>query len=146
VPLAAWFRRKGATVVLVPAERSADLRAYYAKHTKSDRLDSVLLARLPMLHPEGLHPECGLGPGDPLRRATKMHSTLVKRRTTSLARLDALLEVLGPDWHAALRGDLAKKTPLKFLAAGYADPHALKRIGRAPAGQVRLPTLPRRLG
>jgi transposase len=131
VPLAAWLRRKGATVVLVSAERSSDLRAYYAKHTKSDRLDSVLLARLPMLHPEGLHPERGLGPGDPLRRATKMHSTLVKRRTTSLARLDALLEILGPGWHAALRGDLANKTPLQFVAAGYADPHTLRRIGRA---------------
>jgi transposase len=131
VPLAAWLRRKGATVVLVSAERSADLRAYYAKHTKSDRLDSVLLARLPMLHPEGLHAERGLGPGDALRRATKMHSTLVKRRTTSLARLDALLEILGPGWHAALRGDLANKTPLRILAAGYADPHTLKRVGRA---------------
>lgn len=41
VALASWFRRHGATVVLVPPERSADLRAYYAKHTKSDRLDSV---------------------------------------------------------------------------------------------------------
>ena len=131
VPLAAWFRRQGAKVVLVSAEQSADLRAYYAKHTKSDRLDSVLLARLPMLHPEGLHPERGLGPGDPLRRATKMHSTLVKRRTTSLARIDALLEILGPDWRAALSGDLANKTPLRFLAAGYADPHTVKRLGRA---------------
>lgn len=131
VPLAAWFRRHGAHVVLVSAERSADLRAYYAKHTKSDRLDSILLARLPMLHPEGLHPERGLGPGDALRRATKLHSTLVKRRTTSLARLDALLELLGPDWHAALSGDLANKTPLRFLAAGYADPHTVKRLGRS---------------
>lgn len=131
VPLAAWFRRQGANVVLVSAEQSADLRAYYAKHTKSDRLDSVLLARLPMLHPEGLHRERGLGPGDPLRRATKLHSTLVKRKTTSLARLDALLEILGPDWHVALSGDLANKTPLRFLAAGYADPHTVKRIGRA---------------
>ena len=34
VPLAAWFRRRGASVVLVPPERSADLRRYYAKHTK----------------------------------------------------------------------------------------------------------------
>ena len=131
VPLAAWFRRQGANVVLVSAERSADLRTYYAKHTKSDRLDSVLLARLPMLHPEGLHHERGLGPGDPLRRATKMHSTLVKRRTTCLARLDALLEILGPQWHAAFSADLANKTPLQFLAAGYADPHTVKRLGRA---------------
>jgi Transposase IS116/IS110/IS902 family len=114
-----------------PAERSADLRAYYAKHTKSDRLDSVLLARLPLLHPEGLHGERGLGPGDPLRRATKMHSTLVKRRTTSLARLDALLEILGPDWHAAFAADLSNNTPLRFLAAGYADPHTARRLGRA---------------
>lgn len=131
VPLAAWFRRQGAKVVLVSAERSADLRAYYAKHTKSDRLDSVLLARLPMLHPEGLHPERGLGPGDPLRRATKLHSTLVKRRTTSLARLDALLEILGPHWHAAFSGDLSNKTPMRFLAAGYADPHTVRRLGHA---------------
>jgi transposase len=76
VPLAAWFRRRGAGVVLVPPERSADLRRYYAKHTKSDRLDSQLLARLPMLHPDGLYAEQGLGPGDALKRAAKLHSTL----------------------------------------------------------------------
>ncbi len=131
VALAAWFRRQGATVVLVPPERAADLRAYYAKHTKSDRLDSRLLARLPLLHPDGLHPERGLGPGDALRRATKLHSTLVLRRSKSLARLDALLEILGPGWHEVFQGDLANKTPLRFLAAGYADPDTVRRLGRA---------------
>jgi transposase len=50
VPLASSFGRRGAQVALVPPERSADL-PYYAKHTKSDRLDSQLLARLPMLAP-----------------------------------------------------------------------------------------------
>ena len=69
---------------------------YYAKHTKSDRLDSQLLARLPMLHPDGLYAEHGLGPGDALKRAAKLHSTLTHRRSQSLARLDALLEILGP--------------------------------------------------
>ena len=130
VPLAAWFRRRGAGVVLVPPERSADLRRYYAKHTKSDRLDSQLLARLPMLHPDGLYAEHGLGPGDALKRAAKLHSTLTHRRSQSLARLDALLEILGPGWHAAIGADLANRTPLKFLAAGYADPHVVKRLGR----------------
>jgi transposase len=139
VALAAWFRRRGATVVLVPPERAADLRAYYAKHTKSDRLDSRLLARLPLLHPDGLHPERGLGPGDALRRATKLHSTLVLRRGKSLARLDALLEILGPGWHEAFRGDLANKTPLRFLAAGYADPDTVRRLGRARLGRFGSP-------
>lgn len=130
VPLAAWFRRRGARVVLVPPERSADLRNYYAKHAKSDRLDSRLLARLPMLHPDGLHAEPGLGPGDALKRAAKLHSTLTHRRTQSLARLDAQLELLGPAWHAAIGADLGSRTVLKFLAAGYADPHVVRRLGR----------------
>ena len=131
VPLAAWFRRRGATVVLVPPERSADLRKYYAKHSKSDRLDSRLLARLPRLHPDGLHAERGLGPGDALKRAAKLHSTLTHRRSQSLARLDALLEILGPAWHSAIGQDMTNRTPLKFLAAGYADPHVVKRLGRS---------------
>jgi hypothetical protein len=141
VPLAAWFRRRGAAVVLVPPERSADLRAYYRKHTKTDRLDSQLLARLPLLHPEGLHAEQGLGPGDALRRTTKLRSTLVKRRTATLARLEALLEILRPGWAPALGGDLANKTPLRFLAAGYADPYTVKRLGAARLARFLLPAL-----
>src|SRR5919201_1098925 len=129
VPLAAWFRRRGATVVLVPAEQSADLRAYYAKHTKTDRLDAELLARLPLLHPDGLHPETTNGPGDPLKRAVKLRSGLVRRRTSCMQRLDALLELLGPDWVAALGSDMTQ-TAFKFLT-GWANPHQVKRLGRA---------------
>jgi transposase len=132
VPLAAWFRRRGATVVLVPAEQSADLRAYYAKHTKTDRLDAELLARLPLLPPDGLHPETTNGPGDPLKRAVKLRSGLVRRRTACMQRLDALLEILGPDWVAALGSDMTQ-TAFKFLA-GWANPHQVKRLG--PAGPL----------
>jgi transposase len=53
VPLAAWLQARGATVWLVAPEQSADLRDYYNKHTKTDRLDSRILARLPLLHPDG---------------------------------------------------------------------------------------------
>jgi transposase len=131
VPLAAWFRRRGATVIMVPPEQSADLRDYYFKHAKSDRLDSRMLARLPLLHPEGLRPAEGLGPADALRRATKLRAGLVKRRNVIVARLDSYLELLGPAWHAAFDGDLANITPLRLLAAGYADPHTVRRLGRA---------------
>lgn len=89
VPLAAWFRRRGATVILVPPEQSADLREYYSKHVKSDRLDSRMLARLPLLHPDGLRPAAGLGPADALRRASRLRASLVKRRTVIVARLDS---------------------------------------------------------
>lgn len=130
VALAAWFRCRGATVVMVPPEQSADLRAYYSKHAKTDRLDSKLLARLPLLHPEGLHHEEALGPGEPLKRAVKIRSGLVHRRTASMARLDALLEVMGPAWVAALGSDM-NLTALRFLARYAAHPAKVKRLGRA---------------
>ena len=81
---------------MVPPEQSADLRDYFNKHAKSDRLDSKMLARLPLLHPEGVAIEAGNGPADALKRAVKIRSGLVHRRTTSMQRLDSLLELMGP--------------------------------------------------
>lgn len=131
VPLAAWFRRHGAKVIVIPTEQSADLRDYYSKHNKSDRLDSRILARVPLLHPEGLRPSEGLGPGESIRRATRLRSSLVKRRSTIVARLDSYLELLGPGWHDCFKADLVRNTALQLLAAGYADPYTLRRLGKA---------------
>lgn len=41
------------------------------------------------------------------------------------------MEILGPEWHQAFKADLGNRTPLRFLAAGYADPHTVRRLGRA---------------
>jgi transposase len=129
IVIAEWFRRRGATVVMVPTTQSADLRRYYSKHTKNDRIDSALLARLPLLHPDGLRPYSGQGPADPLRRLTKQRSTMVKRRTAVYARLDSLIELLGPAWYAVL-GSNYGNAALEFLAR-YADPHAVIRLGQS---------------
>ena len=129
IVLASWFRRHGAKVVMVPTTQSADLRAYYSKHAKNDRLDSALLARLPLLHPEGLREFTGDGPADPLRRIVKQRSSIVKRRTAVYQRLDAQVELLGPAWYDVL-GSGYGKTALALLTR-YADPHALLRLGHA---------------
>ena len=129
VPLAAWFRRRGAMVVMVPPEQAADLRAYYNKHAKTDRLDSRVLARLPLLHPEGLHREDTLGPGEALKRAVKIRSGLVHRRTASMSRLDALLEIMSPAWVVALGSDMCL-TALRFLTR-YGHPAKVKKLGKA---------------
>jgi transposase len=129
VPVASWLRRRGAKVAMVPTTQSADLRAYYSKHTKNDHLDSKLLARLPLLHPEGLREHTGDGPAEPLRRIVKIRSSIVKRRTAVFQRLDAQLELLGPAWYDAL-GSNYGKAALAVLAR-YADPTALVRLGQA---------------
>lgn len=129
VPVASWLRRRGAKVSMVPTTQSADLRAYYSKHTKNDHLDSKLLARLPLLHPEGLREHTGDGPAEPLRRAVKVRASMVKRRTAVFQRLDAQLELLGPAWYDAL-GSNYGKAALAVLAR-YADPTSLIRLGQA---------------
>jgi transposase len=128
VPLAAWLRARGAKVVLVAPEQSADLRNYYNKHTKTDRLDSRVLARLPLLHPEGLDPANGPTPAEPLRRAVRRRSALVKARTAAFGRIDALVELLGAAWADVLGSGEYSKTALVILER-YADPRALRRLG-----------------
>ncbi|MCE5290287.1 MAG: IS110 family transposase [Nocardiaceae bacterium] len=129
IVLAQWFRRRGARVVMVPTTQSADLRKYYSKHAKTDKLDSEILAKLPLLHPEGLREFTGPGSSDPLRRLTKQRSSIVKRRTAVLLRIDALLELLGPAWYAALH-ERYGTAALAFLAR-YADPNMVVRLGRS---------------
>jgi transposase len=127
-PLAAWLHGRGAKIVVVPPEQSADLRDYYAKHTKNDRLDSRVLARLPLLHPEGLTEIDGFGPADPLKRAVRRRSKLVERRTACFHRIDCLVELLGPVWADVLGTGQHTKTALAVLER-YANPHKLLRLG-----------------
>lgn len=129
IVVAHWFRARGARVVMVPTTQSADLRRYYSRHAKNDRLDSEILAKLPLLHPEGLREFTGAGSADPLRRLTKQRSTMVKRRTAVYSRLDALIELLGPAWYEVLGSDYGMAA-LAFLSR-YADPNAVLRLGQA---------------
>ncbi len=56
LPLASYFIQRGVTVYLVNTQQVADLRRFYKKHTKSDRIDCRVLARLPWVNPDTLHP------------------------------------------------------------------------------------------
>lgn len=135
VPLAAWLEAHGAEVILVSPERSADLRDYYNKHTKTDRLDSRILARLPLLHPEGLTAHDGPTPTDPFRRAVRRRSKLVKARVACWQRIDALIELLGPGYLTALHTDGYTKTALEVLSR-FSDPHELRRYGLRPLSDL----------
>lgn len=59
----AWFpvavylaQQEGVTVYLINSQQVADLRRFYKRHAKSDRIDARVLARLPLVNPECLHP------------------------------------------------------------------------------------------
>jgi len=55
-PIAAYFARQpGIRLYLVNTQQVADLRRFYKRHAKSDRIDARLLARLPLINGEQLH-------------------------------------------------------------------------------------------
>ena len=130
VPLAAWLQAKGARVSVVPPEQSADLRDYYSKHAKTDRLDSKMLARMPMHHPEGLRTIDDLGPAEPLKRAVRQRDSIVHRRQACAGRLDALMELMGPHWVGIFGKASYNRTAVAVLEK-YANPYALRKLGRS---------------
>ena len=54
-PIAVFFARHGVPIYLVNSQEVADLRRYYQRHAKSDRIDTRVLVRLPVVNPEKLH-------------------------------------------------------------------------------------------
>lgn len=55
-PVAAFAQRHHVTIHLVNSQQVADLRRFYKKHAKSDRIDVRVLVKLPVVCPEKLHP------------------------------------------------------------------------------------------
>jgi transposase len=54
-PVAVYYARQALPVFLVNSQEVADLRRYYQRHAKSDRIDARVLARLPLVNPDKLH-------------------------------------------------------------------------------------------
>jgi transposase len=132
---AAFFRSRGALVHVVPPEQSADLRRYYAKHVKNDRIDAKLLARLPLLHPEGLHEaEVPSGARGTLRRVVTRRARLAAECSRHRQRVRSMLQLAMPEMSEALGEELGKGA-LAVLSR-YGDPRQMLRLGRARLAQV----------
>jgi transposase len=54
-PIAVFFARHRVPIYLVNSQEVADLRRYYQRHAKSDRIDTRVLVRLPLVNPDKLH-------------------------------------------------------------------------------------------
>jgi len=63
LPVASYLIQRGVTVYLVNTQQVADLRKFYNKHAKSDRIDARVLAHLPWVNSDALHP-LQLSPAD----------------------------------------------------------------------------------
>jgi len=60
-PLAVYAKRNGHEIMRVKAQKSHDLRKYYSRHTKSDKLDAKALAMMPIVDREAMGSAAGKG-------------------------------------------------------------------------------------
>jgi transposase len=90
-PVAVYLVRQGVIVYLANSQQVADLRRYYKKHAKSDRIDARVLAKLPSVNLENLH-QLELPNAEQLacQRGCKQLDRLQKQITAAKNRLIAL--------------------------------------------------------
>lgn len=106
-PVAVFLIRHSVTVYLVNSQQVADLRKYFKKHAKSDRIDARVLAKLPLVDEEKLH-RLELSDARILacQRGCKQLERLMKQRTACQNRLIALDRFAWPGLEEAVFSDL----------------------------------------
>jgi len=129
-PIAAYFARQANVVsYLVNTQQVADLRRFYKRHAKSDRIDCRLLARLPIINGENIH-ELVLPAAQSLacqrgcRQLDRLEEemTALKNRIRAIDRFawPGLDELVFPDPQAAVTRWFRKHwyQPIQVLKAG----------------------------
>jgi transposase len=127
-PVAVYFARQGRPVYRVSSAKAADLRRFLSRHAKSNGIDALTLAKLPIVAPEGLIPlELGTQERAALDRRVRACDRLTRLAAEHKTRLKDLVRQqlpLSPLHGALSRADLA------VLDRTGADPHRLVGMGR----------------
>lgn len=128
-PVAVFLVRQGVSVYLVNSQQVADLRKYYKKHAKSDRIDCRVLAKLPLVDDEKLH---RLELPDPkafaCQRGCKQLDRLMTQHTACQNRLIALDRFAWPGLEETVFADPFSSAALWFRE-NYYDPTQVREAG-----------------
>jgi transposase len=127
LPVASYLIQRGVTVYLVNTQQVADLRRFYSKHAKSDRISARVLARLPWVNPETLHP-LRLADADYLsgQRWCKQQEELAQLMTAIKNRVQAWERALWPGLEQVV-GDLFASWVRRWREVYY-DPWQLQSV------------------
>jgi transposase len=128
-PVAVFLIRQDIVVYLVNSQQVADLRKYYKKHAKSDRVDARVLAKLPIVDEEKLHRLELSGPGAlACQRGCKQLDRLMKQHTACKNRLIALDRFAWPGLEDSVFSDPFSPAAFWFRQ-NYYDPLCVHQAG-----------------
>jgi transposase len=136
LPVAVYLVRQGTGVYLVNSQQVADLRRYYKKHAKSDRIDCRVLAKLPLVNAENLHRlDLSGAVGLACQRGCKQLERLQKQAVAAQNRLMALDRFAWPGLEQAVFPDLFSAAARWFREHWY-DPQRVVGAGVEPIQQT----------
>jgi len=131
LPVASYLgRQAGVTVYLVNTQQVADLRRYYQKHAKSDRIDSRVLTKIWLVSPEKLH-RLALPPGAmlSLKQACKHLDYLTGQVTALQNQVTALDRTIWLGGWAGLVFKQAFSPTARWARTHYYDPSLVLQTG-----------------
>ncbi len=129
LPVAVFLIRQGVAVYLVNSQQVADLRRYYKKHAKSDRIDVRVLVKLPLVNAENLHRlQLPGAVGLACQRGCKELERLQKQITAAKNRLIALDRFAWPGLEQDVFSETFSQAAGWFRAHWY-EPNQVVRTG-----------------
>lgn len=129
LPVAVFLMRHRVKVYLVNSQQVADLRRYYKKHAKSDRIDCRVLAKLPLVNLENLHPlELPGAAALACQRGCKQLDRLQKQATATKNRLIAIDRFAWPGLEQKVFGEAFSPATCWFREHWY-DPRQVVQAG-----------------
>jgi transposase len=133
-PVAVYLQRQGVRVYVVNGQQVSDLRRYYQRHAKSDRIDARVLARLPWVNPDQLHP-LSLSSAQTLacQRGCRERERLAKAITASLNRLRAIDRWAWPGLETVFPERL--EVTRRWFRQHWYDPQQVLAAGPGPIRQ-----------
>lgn len=124
LPVAVFFAATGDIVYRVSSQKAADLRRYYRRHHKTNRIDATTLARIAILEGDALRPvELPRGVAAELDREVRVTERLTEEIAARKVRIRDLARQLMPTSGPAFSATIAR-TDLEILRA-WGDPRTL---------------------
>jgi transposase len=128
LPVAVFFGAAGDRVYRVSSQRAADLRRYFRRHHKTNRIDATTLARMAIVEGDALRPvELARGDAAALDREVRVTERLTEEMATRKRRIRDLARQLMPTSAKALSRQLSR-SDLEVLRA-WGNPKALVEAG-----------------
>jgi len=130
MPLSCYLVSRGFNVYRVSTQKSSDFRKFLSKHTKSDRIDTRTLAKLPVVAPDKVYeiylPSSDLGA---LCRETRHMAKLTEHAASRKLRIESLFDMINPGVLEAF-GEEKFSKPARTLYRHFVNPFKVVGSGK----------------